>query len=90
MPDTISRQGATDREFIELICADPVWLRAEFDAIVAADGAPVLPPSHAGDFRPRDTGNPAAKRVPATLWRAWPPEHRERSPPARSRHTRQP
>lgn len=47
MPDTISRQGATDREFIELICADPVWLRAEFDAIVAADGAPVLPPSHA-------------------------------------------
>ncbi|MGW4396633.1 hypothetical protein ACWEHA_15195 [Amycolatopsis nivea] len=83
MPDTISRQGATDRAFIELICADPVWLRAKFEALV-------LPPSHPDDFPSRNTGNPAAKRVPASVWRAWPPEHRERSPPARSRHTRQP
>lgn len=87
MPDTISRQGATAREFVELICADPVWLRAEFESIVTAA---VLPPLHPNDFPPCSTGNPAEERVPASVWRAWPPEHRERSPPANCRHhTRQ-
>lgn len=43
MPDTISRREAAASEFAELICADPAWLRAEFEAIVATcfDDAPL-------------------------------------------------
>ncbi|WP_406633650.1 hypothetical protein [Amycolatopsis sp. WGS_07] len=85
MPDTISRQGPTAREFADLICADPVWLRAEFDAIVAASfgGIPMLPPP-SDDFRPRNPRPaPGERRAAARRWRAWPPERRERSPPPR-------
>ncbi|ATY12760.1 hypothetical protein CU254_21585 [Amycolatopsis sp. AA4] len=91
MPDTISRQDATAREFAELICADPAWLRAEFEAIVSAGfgDVPALPPVPANDSRPLDPGKTAAaRRVAASVWRAWPPEHRERAPPPPSEDTK--
>lgn len=90
MPDTISRQNSTAREFAELICADPVWLRAEFEAIVTAGfgDRSALPPLRANDSRYRNPGLATAeRRVARSLWRAWPPEHRERSPPTRGEDT---
>ncbi|WP_116206521.1 hypothetical protein [Amycolatopsis circi] len=84
MSDTISRRDATAGEFAELICADPAWLRAEFEAIVATSfGEAPLP----GDEpRPRSGGR-AERPVPTSVWRAWPTERRERSPPMRSGST---
>ncbi|MGW7537872.1 hypothetical protein [Amycolatopsis sp. NPDC054798] len=89
MPDTISRRDATAREFAELVCADPAWLRAEFEAIMAASfsEAPVLPPPRGEGPRSAERA-PATRRTAKTLYRAWPPEHRERSPPEQSRRTR--
>ncbi|WP_409464181.1 hypothetical protein [Amycolatopsis sp. GA6-003] len=91
MPDTISRQDAAAREFAELICADPGWLRAEFEAIVSAGfgEAPAFPPLRGNDSRPQYPAEvPAGRRAPASVWRAWPPERRERSPPPRSGNAR--
>ncbi|WP_370936484.1 hypothetical protein [Amycolatopsis sp. cg13] len=84
MPDTISRREAAASEFAELICADPAWLRAEFEAIVATcfDDAP----PHGDAPGPRSTGR-EQQQVATSVWRAWPPERRERSPPARSGST---
>jgi hypothetical protein len=85
----IEMQGtstATAQEFAELVYADPALVRAEFDAIIAANFSPVPPrraPRPAPDrrdrpdsHRPRPTGAPGdlartARRVGA----------RERSPP---------
>ena len=81
-----------DAKFAELICADPQWLRAEFDALIAAGfGAPPawpqLPaPPRVPPQRP-PVSPPAALRhdtrpappVRATRRR----HHRQRSPPPR-------
>jgi hypothetical protein len=35
----------TDAAFADMICADPQWLRAEFDALISASfGQPPVPP----------------------------------------------
>ncbi|GAB3357373.1 hypothetical protein GCM10027360_17500 [Amycolatopsis echigonensis] len=41
MPEATERTAGT--AFAELVCADPEWARAEFDAIVAAN-FPAVPP----------------------------------------------
>lgn len=89
MPDTASRHDAVAHEFAELICTDPAWLRAEFEAIVTTGfgTAPALSPRHADDSRPPSTRQPAARRVGTSAWRTWPPQHRERSPPLPSVNT---
>src|SRR3989442_14469384 len=53
MPDT-ARHTTAASEFTELVCADADWLRAEFDAIMAANFG-ILPPS-APRLRPGWTG----------------------------------
>ncbi|GAB3384582.1 hypothetical protein ATK30_7645 [Amycolatopsis echigonensis] len=89
MPDTASRHDAAACEFAELICADSAWLCAEFEVIVTTGfgAAPALPPQHADDSRPQRTGQPAERRVGTSVWRTWPPRHRERSPPLPSDNT---
>ncbi|WP_037365198.1 hypothetical protein [Amycolatopsis orientalis] len=87
MPDAIGRTDATAREFAELVCADAAWLRAEFEAIMAAGFGPepVLPPLPGNGSRPPNPGGvPAGRQTPASVWRTWPPERRDRSPPVRS------
>ncbi|MEV6904824.1 hypothetical protein [Amycolatopsis sp. NPDC051372] len=74
--------------FADLVCADPAWLRAEFDAIMTAS-FDVLPPyparSRPGSTGPQrsgrptrtvTTGGPLVGVVPATRG-----GHRQRSPP---------
>jgi hypothetical protein len=44
-----------DSEFAELICDDPEWLRAEFDALISAVfGEPPVPPPAAPPGLPPD------------------------------------
>jgi hypothetical protein len=82
MPDTISRSA----DFAELVYADPDWVRAEFDAIMAANFLPVLPAPRPGSAGPRRPGRGAfrwftAKQRPGT---PAPTSHclrRQRSPP---------
>jgi hypothetical protein len=53
-----------DSEFADVICADPEWLRAEFDALMAsAFGEPPAPPPPAPPRLPpdRDAWYPAAE-----------------------------
>lgn len=38
-------RAVADSTFADLVCADPAWLRAEFDAIIAAS-FPTVPPPH--------------------------------------------
>jgi hypothetical protein len=47
MPDT-TRHTAAINEFAELVCVDPDWLRAEFDAIMAANFGVCPPPPPPG------------------------------------------
>ena len=63
------------RGFAELLCADPAWVRAEFDAIIAAnfgDAAeqpevpPNRPPRPARDHRGRSGG--AGRRLGPPAW----------------------
>jgi hypothetical protein len=63
MPVT-TRPTSAAREFVELVCVDPVLLHAEFDAIVAAN-FPTPPP---GERPPRgESGAPT--KVPVGLAR---------------------
>jgi hypothetical protein len=88
MPDTM-RPSSVSSEFAELVCADPDWVRAEFDAIVAANFDPP-PPHQRRPPRPDSSGPTAPARaaaivttpagapgvvLPITRWR------RQRSPP---------
>ncbi|WP_158885844.1 hypothetical protein [Amycolatopsis anabasis] len=59
MPETMRDTVAT-QTFAELVCQDPAWLRAEFDAIVAAN-FPASPPGdgHPPRVAPRPHGSPA-------------------------------
>ncbi len=76
-------------EFLDLLCSDPEWLRAEFEEIVAAEWptAPADPPLAArGAGQPPDSAGLRAGGVRHRLARR--PRHpgiggwaRERSPP---------
>jgi len=84
----------TDEQFIELVCADEDLVRAEFDAIIAAEWPsppPVQPASAGADGRPGraerrgDIGAVLSPRAPHTGIGG---RARQRSPPApgRDRH----
>lgn len=86
MQDT-TRHAATS-DFAELVCADPAWLDAEFDAIVAANFAdvPPVPPTRPGSAGPRRPGRtlrlPAVARMSGgVVTGAVEGRHRQRSPP---------
>jgi hypothetical protein len=81
----------TGTAFADVICADPQWLREEFDALIAqAFGRPPLPPRPApprvppcgGPRHPLDGARSGAQPAPAFPARAWPGRRRQRSPPA--------
>lgn len=89
MPDTAGPRTAADL-FTELLCADPAWVREEFDAIVAANflSPPADPRVHRHGVswpvtprRAHRLGAPAAPTrgalVPCGRWA------RQRSPPLR-------
>ena len=54
--DQIDHIDTVDEEFYALVYSDPQWLRAEFDAIIAADSwgstPPSIPSPHGGAERP--------------------------------------
>jgi hypothetical protein len=81
-----------DAAFADLICGDPQWLRAEFDALISASfsgpPAPPLPAPTRVPPRPGSTPPPSRQRAPgppATASRdaTRPGRGRQRSPPAR-------
>ena len=80
-----------DAAFAELICADPQWVRAEFDALISASfGEPPAPPRPAPPRVPPRPGIPAPpSRRPApgpaavTSPVAGRGHGRQRSPPER-------
>jgi hypothetical protein len=87
---TVSTREA-DAAFADLICADPQWLDAEFDALIAASfGEPPAPPPPAPPRvppRPGSTPPPSRRRTPgpaaaASPAAAGPGLGRQRSPPA--------
>jgi hypothetical protein len=43
-PSAEEARGLAAEQFLELLCADPDWVRAEFDAIMAAEW-PIPPPT---------------------------------------------
>lgn len=66
--DAVSDDAVTS-EFTELVCADPAWLDAEFDAIVTANfgTVPPCPPSgrpRPGSAGPQRPGRPPRSTVP--------------------------
>jgi hypothetical protein len=79
-----------DAAFADLICADPQWLDAEFDALISASFSepPASPPPAPPRVPPRPGTPPPPSRRPApgSAVMAVPaagPEHgRQRSPPA--------
>ncbi|WP_143060644.1 hypothetical protein [Amycolatopsis tolypomycina] len=84
MPDEITR---TADGFAALVLADPAWVRAEFDAIVAANFAPP-PPSPVPAARRRGMPRPPAvvgvpRRRPGVRLLAAKCPRRERAPPVR-------
>lgn len=85
--DLLTRETVT--EFADLMCADPQWLRGEFDALIAASfsrppSTPLAPPTTL--TAPRPPTPPAGQghvHLPTCLT-AWFREHvrcRQRSPP---------
>jgi hypothetical protein len=79
----------TDEAFLELVCADDDWLRAEFEAIVEA-GWPAVPPRESPPSWPERPGRRRTSRGSAAT--AQPPHRpdtgdddrgRQRSPPRR-------
>jgi hypothetical protein len=87
MPDTT--RAATAGEFTELVCADPAWVHAEFDAIVAAnfDCSPpgrVPPPRPDRPMPATAHRSPWASAAPDAAAEVASPAHRwkrQRSPP---------
>ncbi|MCE7003866.1 hypothetical protein LWC34_13650 [Kibdelosporangium philippinense] len=68
------------REFAEIMLADPEWLRAEFDAIVEANFPSPAPRSH----RPHRPAQPPRDRLPVVSPNIpCAVEERERAPPRR-------
>jgi hypothetical protein len=80
-----------DTEFADLMCADPQWLREEFDALVAAPfGRPPVPPPPApprvpprrGPWYPSSRPRGSQPQGSRTLRYAEYGRSRQRSPPA--------
>jgi hypothetical protein len=76
--------------FADMICADPEWLRDEFDALVSASfGQPPAPPPAAppqvppddGDQRPSSRSQPGPIPGAITFARGARERRRQRSPP---------
>ncbi|MGK3206317.1 hypothetical protein [Amycolatopsis sp. MEPSY49] len=71
--------------FADLVLADPAWLEAEFEAIVAANFGPPPkpspPPRASGPSHP-SAGRTRSRRPPRVRARAGKCPRRERSPPA--------
>jgi hypothetical protein len=87
--DALNATRSTDEQFLELLCADEDLLRAEFDAIIAAEwpGPPPAEPNggRRSQPRPRSTRRRARARTAGLPSR---PRHpgiggwtRQRSPP---------
>ena len=79
-----------DAEFADLICDDPEWLRAEFDALISASfGGPPVPPPAAPPRVPPDRGwdhpgrRPQADHPATPARRTWATtgRGRQRAPP---------
>jgi hypothetical protein len=79
----------TDAAFTDLICADPQWVREEFDALISASfSEPPSPPRPTPPPVPPRPGHPSAPSwrpatvpVAAALPVARPAHGRQRSPP---------
>ena len=95
-PDGFKATRSTDEQFLDLLLADEDLLRAEFDAIVAAEW-PGPPPGRPGrgaraEGRPGETRRRCARAAGSPGWPCplriggWP---RQRSPPQRSLRPRQ-
>ncbi|WP_410592330.1 hypothetical protein [Amycolatopsis sp. lyj-23] len=87
MPDKSARSAAAEA-FSELVLADPEWVRAEFDAIVAANFRPPPPPVPPARRGPEPRRRPAAVAVGPRRCRgarlpAGKGPRRERGPPRR-------
>ncbi len=82
----------TDATFTDLICADPQWVREEFDALISASfGEPPTPPPPAPPRvppRPGHPGPPSWRPAPGLVATTFPvaglAHGRQRSPPASS------
>ena len=65
--DQIDDIDTVDEEFYALVYSDPQWLRAEFDAIIAADSwgstPPSIPSPHGGAERPERGDGPEPSTV---------------------------
>ncbi|MGW5719882.1 hypothetical protein ACWEVP_27210 [Amycolatopsis sp. NPDC003865] len=71
-------------EFADLVLADPAWLEAEFDAIVAANFGPPpprFPAPRASGFPHLPVGRTRSRRPPRVRAPAGRCPRRERSPP---------
>ncbi len=79
-----------DTAFADMICADPQWLREEFDALISASfSQPPVPPPPApprvpprGHWRPPSRPRPWLLPAAAASASAAPGHRRQRSPPA--------
>jgi hypothetical protein len=87
--DPVTREAATT--FADVICADPQWVREEFDALISASfGQPPAPPPPAPPRVPPKRGprlppsRPRSGPLPAvgTSTPVRPGHRRQRSPPA--------
>lgn len=87
--DAVTDERATN-DFADIVCADPVWLDAEFDAIVAANFGACLPcpprrsprPGSAGPRHPRPSWSLGRDEwLIGTVRDARPHGRRQRSPP---------
>ena len=80
-----------DTAFADVICADPQWLREEFDELISASfGQPPAPPRPApprvppggGPWPPPSRRQRGVQPASVTPARAAQGRHRQRSPPA--------
>jgi hypothetical protein len=84
---------AAEDEFLAILCSDEELVRAEFDAIIAAEWPSLPPDPPADDDAPTGSPGPARHRARGARMRPHRPRHpgvgswaRERSPPARDNH----
>ncbi|HEV7146547.1 MAG TPA: hypothetical protein VGN48_06060 [Pedococcus sp.] len=71
--DEVVEVDDVDEEFVTLVYSDPEWLRAEFDAIIAAAWSSPPPPPPARDKgadKPPDRPQPVPSPPPRGRWRA--------------------
>jgi len=84
---TPPREQGVDDDFLFLIYADPDWLRAEFDAIIAAAWRPAAPrPVNQGGaaHRPREPARPGTPHPLRSVDNVGTGLRRQRSPPVGS------